>query len=692
MKNVKKIIAFCFVLVFICGIYSQSSYFLTEEAKSTNKIGVRSAQSGLAEQEFRRGVQAYYKGSYNDAILQFEKALSYLPSENLIIDWLGKAYYKAGLEGTALAQWQTVLDSGYGGLLLQNKMEIIRERRVNDNTYDSPIKYTESGSYTGKNGEKLIFSQPISVLPNSDGSMWILAYGTNELIRMDVNGFVYKRSNGPFNGFDRPLDLIRLNNGDLLISEFAGDRLSVFTNKGQFLKTFGSKGVGVGNMVGPQYLAQDENGNIYVTDFGNARVDVFDSEGNGLFFFGIKNSNFDGLKAPTGIAVDLGYVYVADAVTGAIYKFDVAGNYIGLLCRPKTFVRPESMKKWGKYLILCDKNKVFSVDIESGAVFENVSTGNAPSLVTCAVPDVNGNILVTDFKSNEVFVMAKMSELVGGLFVQIEKINSDSFPKVYLEVKVENRHRQSVVGLKDKNFFITENKSPVLDYKFESASYANDIADITLVIDRSLESKEYSEAIDTSVREIAKSMNNKGTLRIVSAGDLPIQEYSGEPSGAEKFSVSALKTPYSKTPVIDMAIRLAANGIINCEKKRAIIYIGTGSVSSNSFVKYGLSDLVTYLNNNSIILASVMVKEGAPAREIAFLCDNSAGKQYYVFRSQGLSDVITDIIDYPSGTYVLSYTSSLQTSFGQKYLPVEVETYIMNRSGRDETGYFAPLQ
>ena len=58
MKNIKKIIAFCFVLVFICGIYSQSSYFLTEEAKSTNKIGVRSAQSGLAEQEFRRGVQA----------------------------------------------------------------------------------------------------------------------------------------------------------------------------------------------------------------------------------------------------------------------------------------------------------------------------------------------------------------------------------------------------------------------------------------------------------------------------------------------------------------------------------------------------------------------------------------------------------------------------------------------------------
>ena len=53
---------------------------------------------------------------------------------------------------------------------------------------------------------------------------------------------------------------------------------------------------------------------------------------------------------------------------------------------------------------------------------------------------------------------------------------------------------------------------------------------------------------------------------------------------------------------------------------------------------------------------------------------------------------MSDIIDIPSGVYVLSYESSLPTDFGQKYLPVELEAFIMNRSGRDETGYFAPLQ
>ena len=50
-----------------------------------------------------------------------------------------------------------------------------------------------------------------------------------------------------------------------------------------------------------------------------------------------------------------------------------------------------------------------------------------------------------------------------------------------------------------------------------------------------------------------------------------------------------------------------------------------------------------------------------------------------------------DILAIPNGMYRLSYTSMLTKEYGQAYLPVEVEAYLMNRSGRAETGYFAPL-
>ncbi len=667
------------------------SPFTSEEARLSGAAGALPASTGLAFQEFRRGVQAYYKGSFNDAILEFEKALSYLPSENIILDWLGKAYYRSGIEGAALQQWQYASDAGYGDLLLQNRIEIVRDRRISDNAYDTPVRYTESGSFPGKNGETLIFSQPVSVLPNADGSTWILAYGSNELVLMDVNGFIINRTGGPLNGFDRPLDMIRSLDGSIVISEASGDRVSMFDKKGHFIKSFGSKGAGVGNMVGPQFIAQDADGNFFVTDFGNARVDVFDKDGNALFYFGRRTVDFDGFKAPTGIAFAHGALLVADAVSGAIYRFDTAGNYLGLLCREHTFKHPEAMKAWGSYLLVCDENHVYSVDSTTGAVFESANTGNAPSHITAAVPDANGNVLACDFVTNEVYVLSKMSELIGGLFVQIERVISDEFPKVTLEVKVENRRRQSIVGLKDVNFFVTERKAAVEDLHFDGATYANDVADITLLIDRTVD-RRYNESLEAAVRELSHAMDGKGTLRVISAGTVPIMEYSGSPRGCEQFSLSALKNPVSPYCKLDSAFRLAANGLINAEKKRAIVLISEGEVSPDAFSNYGLSDIAAYLNNNSIALSFVSLSQEAASQELSYLIDNTEGDAYYVYRSQGLSGVISDIIDIPSGLYRLSYTSLLTTEFGQAFLPVEVEAYLMNRSGRDETGYFAPLQ
>ena len=681
-------------LVGFSAFSQQSGAFKSEAANARSSIGARSASSGLAEQEFRRGVQAYYRGSFNDAILQFEKALSYLPEENIILDWLGKAYYRSGVEGAALEHWQYAANEGYGGLLLQNRIEIVRDRRLlAGGAIDKPVRYTESGSYTGKNSEGIyVFNQPVSVLPNNDGTMWVLSYATNELLKLDLNGLVIDRNGGNLNGFDRPMDLIRLHNGNLLVSEFAGDRLSLFDSKGNFIKSFGEKGAGVGGLVGPQYMAEDSDGNIFVTDFGNSRVDVFDRDGNPLFFFGGKTDDFAGLKGPTGIAIYENVVFVADCLTGAVHRFDVSGNYLGLLCKNKTFKKPESMKRWGRYLVICDKNKVYSIDFDTGSLFENLSSGNAPSRLTSAVPDINGNILVTDFSSNEVYVMAKLSEVVGGLFVQIERIMSDSFPRVTLEVKVENRSRQSVVGLKENNFLITENKAAVKNYKLEGSAYADDNADITLLIDRSHSSARYDENLESAVKEIAAAMEGKGTLRIVSAGAVPLIEYEGSPSGASNFKAKNLKNPASSTVAFDVAVRMCANNLINAAKKCAILYIGDGKVTQNAFDKYGLTDLTAYLNNNSISFATLLLEQGAAADEINFLCDHTEGGEYYVFRDEGLSGIVGDIIDIPSGVYVLSYESSLPTDFGQKYLPVELEAFIMNRSGRDETGYFAPLQ
>lgn len=687
MKKNKKI-----VIAFVFSAFSFFSVFSQTFSAGLYSGNVRTSEEGFAAQEFRRGVQSYYRGTFNDAVMQFEKALGYMPNDSLILEWLGKSYYHSGMEGTAVKSWSKAVQNGYGGLLLKNKIEIVQDRRTGAFRSDFNARYTEAGAFSGSYGEGMVFSGPVSVLPENDGTVWVLAYGSNELVKLNINGTVVSRVTGPMNGFDRPMDLIRLEDGTMLVTESAGNRLCVLDKKGKFIKYIGKKGRAVGNLVGPQYAAQDSRQNIYVSDYGNRRIAVFDRDGKGLFCFGAARDDFAGLKGPTGIAVAGENVYVADNIFGGIYEFDLAGNFQRILVPEKTFQHPESIRVWNEYLVVCDSNRVFSVDSGSGSVFENISAGNAPARLTCAVPDVNGNVVVSDVISNEVYVMSKMQELVGGLFVQIEKVNASKFPEVFVDVRVENRYRSAVVGLGENNFYITEQKRPVNKLKYLGSSSYSQFSDITLLIDRSRRSSEFGEQINAAVREIAASMKNRGTLKIVSASKIPALEYSGKPSGALKFDVAALKNPVSDEIPLDLALRLAANDLVNAEHKRAVVIISAGKVSLNAFEKYSLSETAAFLNNNHISVASVLLTQNACDEALDYIVSNTPGKEYYIFRPEGLSGIVEDLVDIPSGLYTFSYTSVLSTNFGEKYLPVEVEAYLLNRSGRDECGYFAPLQ
>lgn len=689
--NHNLIFVFFATTIFLFNLNSLFAQNLFEDVNNSSNYN-RSAQAGFAEEEFRRGVLSYYRGMFNDAIMQFERALVYLPNENLIIDWLGKAYYRAGMEGSAIRQWQFAKDAGYGGLVLDNRIEIVRERRVTG-VEESFDRYTETGVFSGISSEnKYLFTQPISSLPNSDGTIWVACYGSNELLLINVNGTIIRRITGPLTGFDRPVDIIRLDSGDLLLSESSGDRLALLSENGIFKKYIGKKGRGIGELVGPQYICTDDNGNIYVSDFGNCRVTVFDKDGNGTFSFGTKSTTFEGLKGPTGIAVVENSVFVCDSVTGAIYEFDLSGNYKDILVKEKTFDNPEAMKYYNGYLIVSDKKHVSTVQLGTGIVFENAYMGNAPSRITCAVPDANGNIIVSDILSNEVYVMAKMSELLGGLYVEIEKVSAQNFPNVTVQVKVQNRNRVPIVGLRAENFVLTEQRRPCTEVRFEGSASESKTEDIVLIIDRSLYMSGFDEPLNVAVQEVAQNMQGVGNITVISAGEIPIIEYKGSPDGLLKFSTSALKSNLTSKPSFDLAVRLATNELINADLKKGIIYLTQGKLDDSSFTRYSISDLTNYMNNNDVSFFVINLSQGAIESELNYIMKNANGKSYYVYRPQGLSGIIKDMLAVPNGLYVFSYKSLLPTDLGRAYLPIEVETYMLNRSGRDETGYFSPLR
>ena len=204
---------------------------------------------------------------------------------------------------------------------------------------------------------------------------------------------------------------------------------------------------------------------------------------------------------------------------------------------------------------------------------------------------------------------------------------------------------------------------------------------------------DYSESLDFAVREIAKNMVGVGDITVISSSKIPAVEYKGSPDGLLKFSSKALKSRLSKNYSFDLSMRLAVNELINAKAKRGIIYITQGRLDDSSFEQYGISDLTSYMNNNGISFSVVQLTQNTVVEEeLDYIVKKANGKFYYVYRQQGLSNVVTDMLEIPNGLYSLSYTSSLPTDLGRAYLPVEIETYVLNRSGRDETGYFSPLK
>lgn len=645
----------------------------------------------VAFEEFRRGVQSYYRTSYNEAILLFEKALSILPDEPIILEWLGKAYYSSGLEDACLQQWDVAIKANHGGILLKNKAEVVRERRIFPLDLMEGLKFSESVGFSSVYQDSRLFRQPLSAIAMEDGSFWATAYGTNEVLHFDANGKIVDRKKGPIEGFDRPFDIIHTKNGHMLVSEFASDRISVLTKEGKFLRYFGKSGVNEGELLGPQFLATDFYDNIYVSDFGNARVSVFSFEGKPLFHFGEKNSSFSGFIAPSGICVIDNFVYVADSIKGTIYIFDTAGNYIEELLPENSFKSIESMREWNGNILLSSLSKAYLIDVKLSVIHELVSLGNAPTKITCATPDANGNILLADFKNETVEVTSRISELAGGFFVTIKRVFSDNFPKIEMEVLVENRNREQIVGLENLNFTVTENHNPVLNYTLDGAAFLKEGCDVAILLERSPKMEEEKVAIDKAIKEIALAMRGKGKISIFSAGGKPNKEGDYFPEDIIDY-IPRFKGEISDNWKFDLGLRLASSSLLNAQARRAVIFLSFNDLKEENFGTYGLNELSSYMANNNIRFYSISLKEGVPCDELGYLIKKTAGEASYMYVNDGLKPLIARIAKSQTGVYKLSYTSSMDSDFGRRFLPVEVEVHLLNRSGRDETAYYAPAE
>ena len=645
-------------------------------------------EQARADDDFRWGVRAFHDANYGDAILTLEKSLSRKPAAVLPRVWLGNALYKNGFEEEALAEWRQALQRDPGNSALRNRLQLTELRRGVAREVGRRPQYVVAAELSFGKGKSYPLKRPSAVHSRPDGSAYLVAFGSGEIAQLDVNSNVRRVLSGGLKGYDRPYDCLELadpRTGErfLWITEYGGNRLLKTNLRGERLREFGAAGRGPGAFLGPQYLAADPGGYLYVTDWGNARVAKYDLEGS--FILSFKGP----LAGPTGIAAREGEVFVADRARKSVLRFDSSGNFLreyrgGGLAGPEgiAFRDPGT-------LLVADGHRVMSFDIES-ETWETLAdlSGDAGRITHLSVTP-NGDLYAVDFDRSRILVLSEMSSMYTGLAVQVERVITDSFPEVFVDVTVRDRWGNPMVGLTRDNFLVTERYAEVN----EPDLVAGDAAPLALVlvVEKSLAMKDYAGELGAAVERLYALVSGQrlGELAVVSAGEKPALEgaFAGTRLGTVRAATLEAWSPRWR---FDRAVRLAVPPLAGRYARRAVVFLGSGQLDPTAFGEFSLSQVARYLANNGVAFYAVHFSPEL-AGELAFLCSETGGGSYFYFGPRGLEPLPAAASGRSDPLYTLRYKSRADSDFGRRYLDIQVEATLARRSGRAESGYFAPL-
>ena len=103
-------------------------------------------------------------------------------------------------------------------------------------------------------------------------------------------------------GIKEPFGIAINKIGEIIVSDFSRDCVSIFSSSGEKLRTFGKHGSGQMQFRLPSGVAVDGEGNILVTDYHNHRIQKFTSHGKFLIAVGTLDSGPLKFLYPLGIA------------------------------------------------------------------------------------------------------------------------------------------------------------------------------------------------------------------------------------------------------------------------------------------------------------------------------------------------------------------------------------------------------
>jgi sugar lactone lactonase YvrE len=125
-----------------------------------------------------------------------------------------------------------------------------------------------------------------------DGFIWITDKTGDQVFKFSPDGELLMTlgkkgvagDNDSTDALNGPSDVVIGKNGDIFVSdgESTNTRVVKFSKDGKFIKCWGTKGAGPGELNLPHNIAMDSEGRLYVADRTNKRIQVFDQDGKYL--------------------------------------------------------------------------------------------------------------------------------------------------------------------------------------------------------------------------------------------------------------------------------------------------------------------------------------------------------------------------------------------------------------------------
>lgn len=264
-------------------------------------LGVLGADLRLEEP---RGVAAEPDGGLVVADAKSGKVVRMAPSGAIRTSWA----FEPAAQGQPALPWDLALDPGGDVWTLDAESGLIR-------------RYGPDGRTVATLGQGLALYRPRGLAVDGDGALYVANTGGHAVLKLDSRGRVLQRLGGGRDSvLNQPTDVAPGPDGTLFVVEPEAGRLQRLDAKGVSL---GAVAIERTNTVDAPHLAFDARaGLLAMTDPARGRVLCFRADLTPLGWVDGVQEGPQPLDRPTGIAVQNGRIYVAEAGRGRVTVYE----------------------------------------------------------------------------------------------------------------------------------------------------------------------------------------------------------------------------------------------------------------------------------------------------------------------------------------------------------------------------------